>query len=502
MQLSQTLTIAKRVGRGRLGVVYAAVHSVLARRFAVKVLRPSLTRAETTQSRLRHMIRDASQVEHPAICSLVDFGQLPDKRFYITMDFVRGIQLSQVLERDGKLAPERAIMLLIQLADALGAAHRQRVVHGDIKPSNVMLVDDAGDVPETLRVLDFRLSSALAGAPQDDDPIAHLTGYGGVDYLAPEQIVGRSWDGRADTYAFGCLAYRMLTGQPPFVGEASEVMQAHKSRDPVPPSRRSGVQGIPTDLDAVVLRCLEKKPSDRFKTMEEISWELSALVSAPPVEPSPFEPSPFEEEVTGRWQIEFDAENEREEPLPESPARLRRLFYDTILELSEHIVEEDVAGAELQQELGALKQVREEASQLAAQVELAENRFEDIRRELRERESTLRYAIIDLNLAKSDTLESKRKGRALSDLEFQITELEASLAELERQRRERFAALNAELKQTRDRLKQMEHQMAVHYRRLYAELDEARSAVITQESRSLYRRLERCRAALAQSQPE
>jgi serine/threonine protein kinase len=496
VQLSQTLTIAKRIGRGRLGVVYAAVHSVLARRFAVKVLRPSLTRAENTQSRLRHMIRDASQVEHPAICSLVDFGQLPDKRFYITMDFVRGIQLSQVLERDGKVDAERAIPLLIQLADALGAAHRLRVVHGDLKPTNVMLVDDTGDQPESLRILDFRLSSALAGPPQDDDPMVHLAGYGGVDYLAPEQIAGRSWDGRADTYAFGCLAYRMLTGQPPFVGDPSEVMQAHKSRDPVPPSRRSGVQGIPADLDAVVLRCLEKKPTDRFKTMEEISWELSALVSAPA------EQSPFEEEVTGRWQIEFDAEEGTEEPLPESPARLRRLFYDTILELSEHIVEEDVAGLELQQELTALKQVREEASQLAAQVELAENRFEDIRRELRERESTLRYAIIDLNLAKSDTVEGKRKGRALSDLEFQITELEASLAELERQRRERFAALNAELKQTRDRLKQMEHEMAVHYRRLYAELDEARSAVITQESRNLYRRLERCRAALAQSQPE
>ncbi|MCK5796198.1 MAG: hypothetical protein KAI47_03390, partial [Deltaproteobacteria bacterium] len=122
-------------------------------------------------------------------------------------------------------------------------------------------------------------------------------------------------------------------------------------------------------------------------------------------------------------------------------------------------------------------------------------------RELRERESTLRYAIIDLNLAKTDVPDSPRKGgRKNKDLEFQIAELETSLAELERQRRERFAALNAELKETRDRLKKLEHAMAVHYRRLYAELDEVRTSIITQESRNLYRRLERCRAALAQSQ--
>lgn len=500
VKLNQVLTIAKRIGRGRLGVVYAAVHTVLARRFAVKVLRPSLTRTEATQSRLRHMIREASQVEHPNIVSLVDFGQLADKRFYITMDFVRGIQLSKVFERDGRLAVERALPLLIQLSDALAAAHRLRVVHGDIKPTNLMLLDDTAESSEFLRVLDFRISSALGGPPQDDDPTAHLRSYGGVDYLSPEQIAGRSWDGRADIYGFGCLAYRMLTGQPPFVGEPVDVMQAHKSRDPVPPSRRSGVEDIPSELDAILLRCLEKKPTDRFKSMEEVSWELTAML--PEQQPSPFE----EEEVTGRWHIPdlSDAGEEVEEPLPESPARLRRLFYDTILELSEHIAEEEVAGAEMQEQLAALKQVREEASTLAAQVELAENRFEDIRRELRERESTLRYAIIDLNLAKSDALDPKRAkgGQRLQDLEFQIAELENSLAELERQRRERFAALNAELKQTRDRLKAMEHEMAVHYRRLYAELDEVRTAIITQESRSLYRRLERCRAALAQAQPD
>lgn len=497
-KLNQTLTVAKRIGRGRLGVVYAAVHSVLARRFAVKVLRPALTRAEVVQQRLRHMIREASQVEHAHVVSLVDFGQLPDQRFYLTMDFVRGIQLSKVLERDGRLPIDRALPILIQTAEGLAAANRQRVAHGDLKPSNVMLVDDSVGSEEAVRIIDFRLSPALSAGPQEDDPLAHLLTYGGVDYLSPEQIAGRTWDARADIYALGCLAYRMLTGQPPFVGDAAEVAQAHRNRDPVPPSRRSGGESVSTALDGIVLRCLEKKPGDRFKSMDELVWELSGLMPrATPV-------SQEEEEITGRWEIpEIEDEDEgEEEALPESPGRLRRLFYETIFELAETVVDEDVATDDLQQQYTDLQMVRDEATRLAAQAELAENRFEDIRRELRERESTLRYAIIDLNLAKSDTKGKSRAGRSAEDLDFQISELERSLTQLERQRRDRFAALNSELQEVRDQLKKMEHTMAVHYRRLYAELDEVRSSVITQEARNLYRRLERCRIALSHAQPD
>ncbi|MBW2733914.1 MAG: hypothetical protein JRH20_16120, partial [Deltaproteobacteria bacterium] len=201
----------------------------------------------------------------------------------------------------------------------------------------------------------------------------------------------------------------------------------------------------------------------------------------------------------GEWEVLEDQEEE-EEALPESPGRLRRLFYETIFELAETVVDEDAATKDLLGQYTELRNVREEATQLAAQIELAENRFEDIRRELRERESTLRYAIIDLNLAKSDV--SGKSDVSLEDLNFQINELEGSLTQLERQRRERFEALNSELQETRDSLKKMEHMMAVHYRRLYAELDEVRSAVITQEARNLYRRLERCRIALSEAQPD
>ena len=495
-KLRQTLTVAKRVARGRLGVVYAAVHTVLARRFAVKVLRPALTQDELVQQRLRHMVREASQVEHQNVVNLVDFGQLPDRRYYITMDFVRGIPLSQVLERDGRLPPERTLGILEQVAEALAASHRLRVVHGDLKPSNVMLADDSDEGQEQVRLIDFRLCPALAGLPDEADPMAALQAYGTVEYLAPEVLSGRNVDARTDIYAFGCLAYRMLTGQAPFVGDSLEVLQAHRSRDPVPPSRRSGGSAVSTILDSIVLRCLEKSPGDRYRSLEEVLWGLRGII------PRPDLPQALEE-GTERTDGAVEAELETSDmPLPESPGRLRKLFYDSIYELANLVVEEELATPEIDRHYGGLKGVRHESEQLAAQVELAENRFEDIRRELRERESTLRYAIIDLNLAKSDVAEGGSTGASVADLEFQICELETSLAELERQRRERFEALNSELSQSRDQLKSFEHQMAVRYRRLYAALDEVRHVAISQEARDLYRMLDRCRSAMAHLQPE
>lgn len=491
--LKQELTITKRIGRGRLGVVYAGVHPILARRFAVKVLRPSLTRSDLVKSRLRHNIRDASQVEHSNIVSLVDFGQIPDGRFYITMDFIRGIPLSKVLERDGRFDVNRTIGLLLELCRGLAAAHTKHIAHGDLKPSNIMLVDDTRDGPEELRILDFRISTALCGQATDEDPLGYLRGYGGAEYLSPEQISGKNMDHRSDIYAFGCVAYRMLTGQPPFVGEIQEIIQAHKSIDAVPPSRRSGVKGVSSELDAIILQCLEKSPGDRFKTITDVQRALIALGKKSTQEVaavSPFE----EEEITGEWTVyEFGDDESNDMPLPESAGRLRQLFYDTIVQLADMVVEDDIATTEFIEQFDLLKTVRKEAAQLAAQVELAENRFEDIRRELREQESTLRYAIIDLNLAKSD----KNSHQNAEDVDFQISELEQSLAELEEQRRLRFDNLNKELAEIRERHKEHEHQLALYYRQVYTGLVNTQKMVITKEAQHLYSQLERCRMALS-----
>jgi serine/threonine protein kinase len=490
-KLRSALNVAKRVGRGRLGLVYAGVHEVLARRFAIKVLAPALTQDENVQRRLRRMIRDASMVDHSAIVSLIDFGQLEDGRFYLVTEFVRGTPLTKALSQEGRFTVERAVPLLIQLAEALEAAHRQRVVHGDVKPNNILIVDQP-DGRSLLRLNDFVLCLAMAGAATAEDPLAHLRVYSSFDFLAPEQITAGRVDGRADIYSFGAVAYRMLAGEPPFVGEPEEVLSGHKSREVVPPSRRQGAHEVPPELDAIILRCLEKNPADRWKSMDEVARELHTMAPKPPRQQ--FE----EEEITGRWKLPPELE-EQEEPLPESPARLRALFYETMLELGTAALEEGLASPEMQQELAGLNATREEAEAVAAQGALTENRFEDIRRELRERESTLRYAIIDLNLAKSDAKDRQADQDTVHGIEFQIGELERSLAELEQQRAERFAGLNVELQKQREVQKALEQKLAVHYRRLYAHLDEGRAALSSDPARQLYRRLERCRAALAKA---
>lgn len=493
-KVGEPITIVKPIGRGRLGTVFAGVHPVLARRFAIKVLLPRLTKNDSVQRRLRRLVREASTVQHPGVVPLLDFGNLEDGRVYLTMDFIRGIQLTKVLDRDGRFELPRAIPLLVQLADALEAAHALRVFHGDVKPNNILLSEER-DGSESLRLNDFKLMEALSGDPTAEDPLAHLRLYGNFDYLSPEQINSTRVDGRADVYAFGAVAYRMLCGEPPFFGTPEEVIQGHRGRDPVPPSRRAGVDDVPSELDEIVLRCLEKRPEDRFKTMDEVSRELQAMMPSTT-------PGVPDEETTGRWKLkeaEEEEEQEVEEPLPESPAKLRQLFYDTLIDLAEHVAKQGKSGDELGHELASVKRIKDDASQVASEAAITENRFEDIRRELRERESTLRYAIIDLNLAKADLQDRGPDDKDLKDIEFQISELERSLAELEGQRAERFERLNEQLKRSRDRLKEMEQEIAVHYRRLYAFLDDARSEIHTDMARGLYRLLERCRGALTQA---
>lgn len=484
------LTIAKRIGRGHLGNVYVGVHPVLARRFAIKVFRPMLTQDEDVKRRLRRLIREASTIEHPNVASLIDYGELENGSQYIAMEFVHGIQLSKMLNQEMRIAPTRALHILIQIADALEAAHRLRVVHGNVKPGNMILMEEPGR-SEMLKLHDFSLTIALSEQSNEEDPLGHLRVYSNFEFIAPEQINNVRVDGRADIYSFGAIAYRMLTGEPPFVGDNEEMLIGHRTREPVPPSRRAGAHDIPTQLDAIILRCLEKNPSDRYKTMDEVSRELKALLPTAT-------PEHFEEEITGRWKLPPELE-QLEESLPESPARLRQLFYDSMLELAEAALAENLANKEVALVVQSLKETKDMVTSLAAQAAVTENRFEDIRRELRERESTLRYAIIDLNLAKADAKDRRADELTLQEIEKQISELELNLSELEQQRGERFAQLNVELQKSRDLLKAMEQKMAALYRQLYSLLDEIRSVFATELAIKLYRRLDRCRVEIART---
>lgn len=499
-RIGEPLIIAKRIGRGRLSDVYSASHPVLARRFAVKVFKAALTKSARAGRRLRHAVRESSVVDHPNVVSLVDFGTLDGGRLYLTMDYVRGQALTQQLKRGRPLPLDTAQPLLNQLAQALQAAHLAMVVHGDVKPNNIIVLD-LPNGRRDLRLLDLRLTGALALERSEEDPVRHLRVYSTLEYLSPEVIEGHRVDPRSDVYSFGALAYRLLCGRPPFTGTAEQIVNGHREAEPRPLLQQPAAVEMPRFLESVVMQCLAKDPAERFASMAEVAGELAAMfrITAPPAEelrrgaaltPAP-QPPPVPPDA---------AEQSGECPgLPETPAQVRALLYDSIFELAQMAAMEPNDPPEaLLEELRALQGLRRELDRLRRQAEDPEARLETVRQELREREATLRYAIVDLNWTRTRLQEGGASEAEIMDVAYQVAELEGSLAKLEQQRGELLAALQQELRRSRDRMRALEQQMVPHYRRLYVAAVETRKNPTNPRARDLCRTVERCRRYLSQ----
>jgi serine/threonine-protein kinase len=202
-----------------------------------------------------------------------DYGHTPDGTFYYVMEYLPGPTLEELVKRNGPLSPERAAHLLRQLCGALHEAHAVGLIHRDIKPSNV-IVCERGKVPDVAKLLDFGLVQSDAPAGTDD----RLTQVGAVlgtpAFLSPEQAGGGAVDGRSDVYGLGALAYFLLTGQSPFAGRTPvQMIAAHMYEPPEPPSRIR--PEIPPGLEAVVLRCLAKKPDERFPDVLAVDRALA-----------------------------------------------------------------------------------------------------------------------------------------------------------------------------------------------------------------------------------
>jgi serine/threonine protein kinase len=502
-QVGHQLKVGKRIGRGTLGEVHTGIHPILSRRFAVKIIRKALTKEdEAVHERLKSMVQDASQVEHPNIVSLLDFGQLPNQRFYIVMELARGVPLARALAESDRFSAVRTVSLLIQLAEALEAAHKLRLVHGDVKPSNIHILErHDGDL---LKLADLGLVQALSRERTQDDPVAHLRCCSTLSYVSPEQIAGKHLDPRADVYSFGAVAYHMLTGSPPFSGAPAQVVKAHRMEQPEPPSAKVQAKVIPPPLEALVLRCLQKHPQDRFDGLAGVVQQLAVILEG--IQQQSFDlagtppPMPRRRHRTSQMvQMVPVMENDEEEPLPESQDQLWRLFFDGLFHLGEKVTEAGKGSDEMDDELDRLRQLRIEFQGGLERCDDTERRAEVVRQQMRERESTLRYAIIDLNLMLSDSVRQGTEDPEQADIKFQITELERSLGRIEKEFASKFQELNAELRQHREGLKPLEQKMAKHYRKLYAMLDDVRDMVTSPEAQQLYRLIKRCRNAITQN---
>jgi serine/threonine-protein kinase len=260
------------LGRGMTGCVYRATQLVLDRPLAIKVPTLELAGDAIAVRRFRREALALARIHHPGVVGVHAVGDMPDGRPYLAIDFLDGKALELAIG-GAALAVPRAVDLALQIAEALAEVHAHDIVHRDLKPDNVMLVrPQVGG--ERAVLIDFGLALPVAGADA-----TRLTAGGGLvgtpHYMAPEQVQGDEIDGRADVYALGATLYRMLTGTVPFDGTGVEVVVAHLARSVQPV--RALAPDVPPELEAIVMKCLAKRVSDRWPTAAELARALAGV---------------------------------------------------------------------------------------------------------------------------------------------------------------------------------------------------------------------------------
>jgi serine/threonine-protein kinase len=286
-----------RLGEGGMGTVYRATHLLIERPVAVKVLNPRLVTDESARERFRREARAAGRLQHSNAVAVTDFGETRDGLVYIVMELLEGRPLREVMAREAPLDPARAVSLMLQAAAAVAAAHDAGVIHRDLKPGNIFVVQRP-NAPHIVKVLDFGIAKLGSDTTDGVNPINTLTGAGVMigtpRYMSPEQCDGAQLTPSSDVYSLGVILYEMLTGQTPFTGATPLALALKHSSEP-PRSLREHVATIPPALEEVVLRALAKDPLERpqdagefrrelYYVAERLGLEHSAGFSAPTIE--------------------------------------------------------------------------------------------------------------------------------------------------------------------------------------------------------------------------
>jgi len=270
--------ILSAIGKGGMGVVYLAEHTLIGRKAAVKLLLPEMSRDAELVERFFNEAKAAATARHQGLVEVFDYGHTDDGSAYIVMEHLLGESLAARLEREKRFPTELALSITRQVASALQAAHENGVVHRDLKPENIYLIPDpSAPAGVRIKVLDF----GIAKLAREEAPRSVKTRTGVVigtpRYMSPEQCKSASnVDARTDIYALGCIFYEMLVGAPPFdYDNWGELVAAH-IHEPTP-SPRVRVPEISPEIEAIVMRAVAKDPAERFQTMQQLAYAIDAL---------------------------------------------------------------------------------------------------------------------------------------------------------------------------------------------------------------------------------
>jgi serine/threonine-protein kinase len=255
-----------------MGIVYRARDRQLDETVALKVLRPEVLREDPTLlERFKQEIKLARRITHRNVLRTHDFGETSGTP-YISMEYLEGVTLKELVHSRGALPLGVGLGIAKQACWGIEAAHREGVVHRDIKPQNMLILPETGE----LKVMDFGIARVSEVRGASGGLTTDGTVLGTPDYMAPEQAQGRPADFRSDIYSLGVVLFEIFTGRLPFTGETAMSVVLHHIQTP-PPSPRALNASLPTALEAIVLRCLEKDPARRFASVEEVLESLTAV---------------------------------------------------------------------------------------------------------------------------------------------------------------------------------------------------------------------------------
>jgi serine/threonine-protein kinase len=302
--LADRYRLERRLGEGGMGAVYEGSHVVLGKPVAVKVLREKYVDRPEVAQRLVNEARLASSIRHEHIVDITDSGSTADGRTFVVMELLDGQSLAELIRKEGPLPEPRAIEIVRQVASALGAAHGRHIVHRDVKPENIFVVDKSGQ--DFIKVVDFGISKSLRAGETPEPESLRLTHTGMVLgtplYMSPEQARGdEDLDHRIDIYALGVILYECLTGEVPFRGtNYNGIIAQVANQEATPPRTLRPELRITEAVERVVGKAMAKNRDDRYPTMEAFEADLRRVASGEGVE-APLPPAPPSKK--GSWRI-------------------------------------------------------------------------------------------------------------------------------------------------------------------------------------------------------